>query len=91
MVDLKRLVAAIEEWAKTEFPDAYLRQHVGRESYKFDGVVAIDRFWMSEGQIVAEATIKYGMAPEGDETERVALQLDGDYRIIGFDLTEVEH
>lgn len=91
LVDLKKLIAAIEEWAKTEFPDAYLKQHGGREGYKFEEVVAIDRFWMSEGAIEVEATIQYGIEPEGNETDRINLQLDGDYKVIGFDLTKVEH
>lgn len=91
MVDLKRLFAVIDEWAKTEFPDAYLKQHVSRESYQYKGVISVYRFWKSADGIIVEASIQFGIEPEGDETERITLQLDSDYKVIGFDLTEIEH
>ena len=91
MVDLKRLTAAIDEWAKTEFPDAYLKQHASRESYRYKGIFAIYRIWKSADETVIEASIQFGIDPEGEETERVTLQLDNDYKVIGFDLTKIEH
>lgn len=91
MVDLKRLFATIDEWAKTEFPDAYLNEHVNRDTYQYEGVIAIYRFWKSADDIVVEAAIKYTIDPEGGETERISLQLDNDYKVIGFDLTKLEH
>jgi hypothetical protein len=91
MVDLTRLFAAIDEWAKTEFPDAYLRQHANRESYRYTRVTSIYSFWKSADEISVEAAIQYEIDPEGEETERVTLQLDNDYKVIGFDLTKIEH
>jgi hypothetical protein len=91
MVDLTKLLAAIDEWAKTGFPDAYLRQHANRESYRYAGVTSIFRFWKSADEIMVEAAIQYAIDPEGEETERITLQLDNDYKVIGFDLTKIEH
>jgi hypothetical protein len=91
MVDLTRLLAAIDEWAKTEFPNAYLKQHASRESYRYTGVTAIYRFWKSADGIMVEAAIQFEIDPEGEETERISLQLDNDYKVIGFDLTKIEH
>ena len=91
MVDIKRLFAAIDEWAKTEFPEAYFKQHVSRESYRYTGVSSIYRFWKSADEIAVEAAIHFEIDPEGGETERITLQLDNDYKVIGFDLTKIEH
>jgi hypothetical protein len=91
MVDLTKLLAAVDEWAKSEFPDAYLKQHANRESYRYAGVTSIYRFWKSADEMIAEMAIQYKIDPEGDETERIILQLDNDYKVIGFDLTKIEH
>jgi hypothetical protein len=91
MVDIKRLTAVIDEWAKTEFLDAYFKQHANRESYRFTGVTSIYRYWKSADGLTVEAAIQYEISPEGANTERVALQLDDDYKVVGFDLTEIEH
>jgi hypothetical protein len=40
---------------------------------------------------MVEAAIQYAIDPEGEETERITLQLDNDYKVIGFDLTKIEH
>jgi hypothetical protein len=91
MVDLKRLFAAIDDWAKTEFPDAYLKRHASRESYRYKGIFSVYRLWKSADETVVEASIQFGIDPEGEETERITLQLDNDYKVIGFDLTKIEH
>jgi hypothetical protein len=91
MIGLKRLFAAIDEWAKTDFPVAYLKQHANRESYRYTGVTSIYRFWKSADEMMVEAAIQYEIDPEGEETERVTLQLDNNYKVIGFDLTKIEH
>jgi hypothetical protein len=91
MVDLTRLFAAIDEWARTEFPDAYLKRPASRESYRYAGVTSVYRFWKSADEITVEAAIQFEMDPEGEETERITLQLDNDYKVIGFDLTKIEH
>ncbi len=85
------MVAVIDEWAKTEFPDAYFRQHANRESYRYAGIASVYRFWKTADGIIVEAAIQYEIDPEGEETERISLQLDNDYKVIGFDLTEIEH
>jgi hypothetical protein len=91
LVDLERLFAVIDEWAKTVFPNAYLKEHVSRASYQYKGVISIYRFWKSADETVVEVSIHFGIDPEGEETERVTLQLDNDYKVIGFDLTKIEH
>jgi hypothetical protein len=91
MADLKRIFAVIDEWAKTEFPDAYFKKHLNRESYRYTEVASIYRFWKSADGKTVEAAIRFGIDPEGEETERITLQLDNDYKVIGFDLTKIEH
>ena len=87
MTEILKVIRAIEEWGRTEFPKAYLKQHVRKKDFEFAGVLDVSMAWKDGDLMIVKASIQFSIG-EGAEIGHIMLQLDENYNVVGFDATK---